>query len=52
MVFNVEPMVLPSRNIGAEFVGNVPIAGLFSKLDAGVPYSGWIVGSGLWFYSE
>jgi hypothetical protein len=40
MVFNVEPVVLPSRNVGGEFIGKVPIAGLLSKLDAGAPYNG------------
>jgi hypothetical protein len=30
-------MALPSRNIGGEFVGKVPIAVLLSKLDAGAP---------------
>jgi hypothetical protein len=52
MVFDVEPMALPSRNIRGEFVGNVPITGLLSKLDAGAPYDGWIFGSGFWLYSE
>jgi hypothetical protein len=52
MISDVEPMALPSRNIGGEFVGNVPITGLLSKLDAGAPYDGWIFGSGLWLYSE
>jgi hypothetical protein len=42
MVSDVEPMALPSRNIGGEFVRKVPIAGLLSKLDAGAPYNGWI----------
>jgi hypothetical protein len=42
MVLDVEPMAFPSRNIGGEFVGEVPIAGLLSKLDAGVLYNGWI----------
>jgi hypothetical protein len=37
MVLDVEPMALPSRNIGGEFVGKVPIAGLLSKLDVGAP---------------
>jgi hypothetical protein len=40
MVFNVEPMVLPSRNVGGEFIGKVPIVGLLSKLNAGTPYNG------------
>jgi hypothetical protein len=40
MVFDVEPVVLPSRNVGGEFIGKVPIAGLLSKLDAGAPYNG------------
>jgi hypothetical protein len=40
MVFDVEPVVLPSRNVGGEFIGEVPIASLLSKLDAGVPYNG------------
>jgi hypothetical protein len=52
MVPDVESMVFPSRNIGGEHVENVPIAGLLSKLDAGVPYDGWIFGSGLRLYSE
>jgi hypothetical protein len=52
MISDVEPMIFPPRNIGGEFVGNVPIVSLLSKLDAGAPYSGWIFGSGLWFYSE
>jgi hypothetical protein len=39
MVFDIEPVVLPTRNIGGEFIGKVPIAGLLSKLDAGVPYN-------------
>jgi hypothetical protein len=52
MVPDVEPMALPSRNVGGEFVGNVPIASLLSKLDAGAPYNGWIFGSGLRFYPE
>jgi hypothetical protein len=37
MVSDEEPMVFPSRNVRGEFVGNVPIAGLLSKLDAGAP---------------
>jgi hypothetical protein len=52
MVPNVEPMVFPSGNIGGELVGNVPIIGLLSKLDAGAPYDRWIFGCGLRFYSE
>jgi hypothetical protein len=40
MVSDVEPMALPSRNVGGEFVGN--IAGLLSKLDVSAPYNGWI----------
>jgi hypothetical protein len=52
MVFDVELVVLPSRNVGGEFIGEVPIAGLLSKLDAGAPYNGQIFGCGLWFYPE
>jgi hypothetical protein len=52
MVFNVEPVVLPSRNVGGEFIGKVPIAGLLSKLDADAPYNGWIFGCGLRLYPE
>jgi hypothetical protein len=37
MVFDVEPVVLPSRNVGGEFIGKVPIAGLLPKLDAAPP---------------
>jgi hypothetical protein len=39
MVFDVELVVLPSRNVEGEFIGKVPIAGLLSKLDAGAPYN-------------
>jgi hypothetical protein len=42
MVSDVEPMALPSRNVGGEFVGKVSVAGLLSKLDARAPYNGWI----------
>jgi hypothetical protein len=52
MVLDVEPMALPSGNIRGEFVGNVLIAGLLSKLDANAPYDGWIFGSGLLLYLE
>jgi hypothetical protein len=40
MVFNVDPVVLPSRNVGGKFIGKVPIAGLLSNLDAGAPFKG------------
>jgi hypothetical protein len=40
MVFDVEPVVLPFRNVGREFIGKIPIARLLSKLDAGAPYNG------------
>jgi hypothetical protein len=52
MVSDVEPMALPSRNVGGEFVGKVSIAGLLSKLDAGAPYNGWIFGGRLRLYPE
>jgi hypothetical protein len=52
MIFNVEPVVLPSRNVGGEFIGKVPIVGLLSKLDAGAPYNGQILGCLLRFYPE
>jgi hypothetical protein len=52
MVSDVEPMALPSRNVGGEFVGKVSVASLLSKLDAGAPYNGWIFGGGLRLYSE
>jgi hypothetical protein len=52
MVSDVEPMALLSRNVGGEFVENVSIAGLLSKLDAGAPYSGWIFGGGLRLYPK
>jgi hypothetical protein len=37
MISDVEQMALPSRNIGGEFVGQVSVAGLLPKLDAGAP---------------
>jgi hypothetical protein len=52
MVFDVEPMAFPFRNVGGEFVAKVSITGLLSKLDAGAPYNGWIFGGGLRLYPE
>jgi hypothetical protein len=52
VVFDVEPVVLPSRNVGGEFIGKVPITNLLAKLDAGAPYNGQILGCGLRFYPE
>jgi hypothetical protein len=52
VVFDVEPVVLPSRNVGGEFIGKVPIASLLSKLDADAPYNGQILGCGLRFYPK
>jgi hypothetical protein len=52
MIFDVEPMIFPSGNVGGEFIGKVFIAGFLSKLDADAPYNGWIFGGGLWLYSE
>jgi hypothetical protein len=52
MVSNVEPMALPSRNVGGKFVGKVSITVLLSKLDAGVPYNRWSFGGGLRLYPE
>jgi hypothetical protein len=40
MVSDVEPMALPSKNVGGEFVGKIFVTGLLSKLDAGAPYDG------------
>jgi hypothetical protein len=52
IVFDVEPIAFPSRNVGGEFVGKVSVAGLLPKLDAGAPYNGWIFGGGLRLYPE
>jgi hypothetical protein len=52
MIFNIKPMVFPPGNVGGEFVCKVLVAGLLSKLDAGAPYNGWILGGGLWFDSK
>jgi hypothetical protein len=52
MVFDVEPMALPSRNVGGKFLGKLSITGLLSKLDAGAPYNRRIFGGGLRLYPE
>jgi hypothetical protein len=52
MIFDIKPMVFPPGNVGGEFVCKVLVASLLSKLDAGAPYNGWILGGGLWFDSE
>jgi hypothetical protein len=52
MVFDVEPMVFPSKDVGGEFVGKIFVTGLLPKMDAGAPYIGWIFGGRLRFYME
>jgi hypothetical protein len=52
MIFDTKPMVFPPENVGGEFVRKVLVAGLLSKLDAGAPYNGWVLGGGLWFDLE
>jgi hypothetical protein len=52
MISDVEPMALPSRNVGGKFVGKVSLVSLLSKLNASAPYNGWIFGGGLWLYPE
>jgi hypothetical protein len=52
MIFDIKPMIFPPGNVGGEFVRKVLVAGLLSKLDVGAPYNRWILGGGLWFYSE
>jgi hypothetical protein len=52
MIFDIKPMIFPSGNVGGEFVCEVLVAGLLSKLDASAPYDRWILGGGLWFHSE
>jgi hypothetical protein len=42
----------PSGNVEGEFVRKILVAGLLSELDAGAPYSGRILGGGLWFDAE
>jgi hypothetical protein len=37
MIFNIKPIIFPPGNIGGEFVREVLVAGLLSKLDAGAP---------------
>jgi hypothetical protein len=37
MVFNIEPMVFPSRDVGGEFVGKISITSMLPKLNAGAP---------------
>jgi hypothetical protein len=37
MIFDIKPMIFPPGNIGGEFVREVFVAGLLSKLDAGAP---------------
>jgi hypothetical protein len=52
MVFNVKPMVFPSREVGGEFVWEVFVAGPLTQLDAGAPYNGKVLGGGLRFDPE
>jgi hypothetical protein len=52
MVFDVKPMVFPSRKVGGEFVCEVFVTGPLTQLDAGAPYNGKVLGGGLWFDTE
>jgi hypothetical protein len=52
MIFDIKPIIFLPGNVGGEFVCKVLVAGLLSKLDAGAPYNGWILGGGLWFDAE
>jgi hypothetical protein len=52
MVFDVKPMVFPSRKVGGEFVCEVFVAGPLTQLDTGAPYNGKVLGGGLWFDTE
>jgi hypothetical protein len=52
MIFDIKPIIFPPGNIEGEFVQEVLVAGLLSKLDAGAPYNRWILGAGLWFDAE
>jgi hypothetical protein len=50
--FRYKPVIFPPGNVGGEFVRKILVIGLLSKLDAGAPYNGWILGGGLWFDTE
>jgi hypothetical protein len=52
MVFDVELIVFPSRDVRGEFVGKIFVTGMLPKLNAGAPYNGWIFGGRLRFYME
>jgi hypothetical protein len=52
MVFDVKPMVFPSRKVGGEFVCEIFVAGLLTQWDAGAPHNGQVLGGGLWFDTE
>jgi hypothetical protein len=42
MIFDIKPMIFSPGYIGGEFVREVLVAGLLSKLDVGAPYNRWI----------
>jgi hypothetical protein len=52
MVFDVKPMVFPSRKVGGELVCEIFVASLLTQLDAGAPHNGRILGGWLWFEAE
>jgi hypothetical protein len=52
MVSDVEPMVLPSRDVGGEFIGKIFVTDLLPKLNVGAPYNGWTFGGKLRFHTE
>jgi hypothetical protein len=52
MVFDVKPMVFPSRKVGGEFVCEIFVDDLLTQLDADAPHNGKALGGGLWFDTE
>jgi hypothetical protein len=43
MVFDIKPVVFPSRKVGGEFVYEIFVAGLLTQLDAGAPHNGKVL---------
>jgi hypothetical protein len=52
MVFDVKPVVFPSRKVGGEFVCEIFVAGLLTLLDAGALHNGKVLGDSLWLDTE
>jgi hypothetical protein len=52
MVLDIEPVILPPRKVGGEFVCEICVTSLLTQLEAGAPHNGKAFRRGLWLDAE